>query len=116
MQERLIRGGAIEIAAFAPEYDVGEEACAEKHMLAQLRQLGRGQDHKTVNQYGGQAYSKRRKNAPYAPSIEGGEREAVFGYFSEKYFRDKEARNDEEDVYAHKAAGDDFRKSVIEHH
>ena len=85
-------------------------------MLAQLRQLGRCQGDKTVGQYGGQAYGKRREDAPDAPSIEDGEREAVLRHFSEKYFRDKEARNDEEDVYADKAAADHLREGVIEHH
>jgi hypothetical protein len=54
-------------------------------MLAQLRQLGRRQGDETVSQHGGQANSKRRKDAPDAPPIEGRDREAVLGYFSEKY-------------------------------
>jgi hypothetical protein len=36
----------------------------------------------------------------------------VLGYFSEKYFRDKEAGNDEEDVYADVAAAERLGEGV----
>src|SRR3954451_1961278 len=101
MQQRFVASSAIEVTTLAPEHDVGEEACAEQHMLAELRQLGRSQTDKTVGQYGGQTDRKRREDAPDAPSIEDGEREVALSHFSKKYRRDEKARNDEEDVYAH---------------
>src|SRR6516165_2739272 len=110
MQERLLTGGGVEITALVPQRDVGEEAGAEEHMLAQLRQLGRRQGNEAISQYGGQANSKRGEDAPDAPPIEGRKREAVLVQFSEKYRRDEETRNDEEDVYAHIAAAEHVRK------
>jgi hypothetical protein len=46
----------------------------------------RRQGDETVSQYGCQAYSKRREDAPDTPSIEGRERETALGHFSESIF------------------------------
>src|SRR5262245_44717480 len=116
MQERFKAGSGVEVAALAPQRYVREEAGAEEHMLAQLRQLGWGQRKETIGQHCSQANSQCRKDASDAPPIKGREREAVLVHSTEKYRRDQEARNDEEDVYAHIAAADYIRKGVIENY
>jgi hypothetical protein len=116
VQQGLGTGGGVEVAHLRPVKQIGGEACPAGHVLAQLPVLVGEQRKPAEGQAGEHHGQQRREDAPDAPRIEAGHAEPALLQFAQQDARDQVAGNDEEDVDADEAAGQERREGVEQDH
>src|SRR5476651_950888 len=116
MEQDLDGRGLVEIAALRPEHEVRDEACAGRHLLAQLAILVAEQQEPAQHEGHDQDEEQRRQDAPDAPAVEIQDAEGAAVEPGEDDRGDQEARDHEEDVDAHEAARQPLREGMENQH